>query len=95
MHKTSHYLTKCFAAVLLYFFSDNDVDGDTVDFGLTETMVGQLFQGSFKKQLKFMQFVSERKNPEPVITLETVPPEEHQLSASTSDIPRYVHCTVQ
>lgn len=29
-------------------FRDNEVDGDTVECGLTETMVAYLFQGSFK-----------------------------------------------
>ncbi|CAI5637484.1 unnamed protein product [Oreochromis niloticus] len=33
-------------------FGDNDVDGETVDCGLTETMVAYLFDKSFKKQLK-------------------------------------------
>ena len=67
-----------------------------MDCGLTEAMVGQMFQGSFKKQLKFMQFVSQMKKPEPVITLtlETVPPEEYQLSVSTSAIQRQVHFIV-
>ena len=38
-------------------FSENDVDGETVDCGLTEAMIGYLFDGSFKKQVNFQQFV--------------------------------------
>lgn len=47
---------------------DNDVDGEAMAFGLTETMVAQLF-GSFKKQAKFLQFIRELKDPEPTVTL--------------------------
>lgn len=79
--------------LVITYFSDNDVDGDTVECGMTETMIGLLFQGSFKKQLKFMQFVSQMKKPDPVITLtlKSVPPDEYQLPASTSATPRQVH----
>ncbi|RXN05344.1 sterile alpha motif domain-containing 3-like isoform X1 [Labeo rohita] len=66
---------------------DNDVDGETVDCGLTETMVSYLFQGSFKKQVKFNQFVCKLKEPVVMLTLEPVPPEECQQSSSA--IPRY------
>ncbi|RXN12737.1 sterile alpha motif domain-containing 3-like isoform X1 [Labeo rohita] len=66
---------------------DNDVDGETVDCGLTETMVSYLFQGSFKKQVKFNQFVCKLKEPVVTLTLEPVPPEECQQSSSA--IPRY------
>lgn len=55
-----------FFIFLLFTFSDN-VDGETVDCGLTETMVAYLFQGSFKQQAKFNQFVHKLK--EPVVTL--------------------------
>ncbi|XP_051946713.1 uncharacterized protein LOC127618364 isoform X3 [Xyrauchen texanus] len=67
-------------------FRDNDVDGETVDCGLTETMVAYLFQGSFKKQAKFNQFVCKLKEPVVTLTLEPVPPEECQQSSSA--IPR-------
>ncbi|XP_058627072.1 uncharacterized protein LOC131537553 isoform X2 [Onychostoma macrolepis] len=67
-------------------FRDNDVDGETVDCGLTETMVAYLFQGSFKKQAKFNQFVCKLKETVVTLTLEPVPPEECQQSCST--IPR-------
>ncbi|KAL0161416.1 hypothetical protein M9458_045141, partial [Cirrhinus mrigala] len=60
----------------------NDVDGETVDCGLTETMVSYLFQGSFKKQVKFNQFVCKLKEPVVTLTLEPVPPEECQQSSS-------------
>ncbi|XP_049430059.1 uncharacterized protein LOC125887354 [Epinephelus fuscoguttatus] len=54
-------------------FRENDVDGETVDCGLTEAMVGYLFDGSFKKQIKFQQFVHQYKEGETIITLEPVP----------------------
>ena len=60
------------------------MDGDTVDCGLTESMVAQLFQGSFKKQLKFMEFVSKLKEPVITLTLENVPPEKWQQSTSAT-----------
>ncbi|KAF1387365.1 hypothetical protein PFLUV_G00104680 [Perca fluviatilis] len=50
-------------------FRDNDVDGETVQCGLTEHMVAFLFSGSFKKQLKFNTFVQELKD----VTLTLVP----------------------
>ncbi|CAL1571743.1 unnamed protein product [Knipowitschia caucasica] len=59
-------------------FRDNDVDGETVDCGLTENMIACLFHGSFKKQVKFSQFVSKLKEPVVTLTLEPVPPEECQ-----------------
>ncbi|KAJ4942412.1 hypothetical protein JOQ06_012278 [Pogonophryne albipinna] len=56
-------------------FRDNEVDGETVECGLTDTMVSYLFPGSFKKQVKFNKFVQELKD---VVTLTLIPvPEEH------------------
>lgn len=46
--------------------SDNDVDGETVECGLTDRMVSYLFSGSFKKQAKFNRFIQEQKE---VVTL--------------------------
>ncbi|CAL9689754.1 unnamed protein product [Knipowitschia caucasica] len=54
-------------------FRENDVDGETIDCGLTEAMVASLFHGSFKKQVKFHQFVRQYKEAETWITLEPVP----------------------
>lgn len=51
------------------------MDGETVDCGLTEAMVGYLFDGSFKKQLKFQQFVRQYKESETTVVLEPVPVE--------------------
>ncbi len=86
-----YFLVKCTAVSYpsVYFLSDNDVDGETVDCGLTETMVSYLFQGSFKKQVKFNQFVCKLKEPVVTLTLEPVPPEECQQSSSA--IPRLVN----
>uniref|UniRef100_A0A669D5X3 Uncharacterized protein n=1 Tax=Oreochromis niloticus TaxID=8128 RepID=A0A669D5X3_ORENI len=67
-------------------FRDNEVDGDTVDCGLTETMVAYLFQGSFKKQVKFNQFVSRMKESSVTLTLQTVSPEDWQPSTSSTSI---------
>ncbi|XP_034053475.1 uncharacterized protein LOC117533687 isoform X3 [Gymnodraco acuticeps] len=50
-------------------FRDNDVDGEAISYGLTETMVAYLFEGSFKKQAKFLQFARQLKEPEPTTTL--------------------------
>lgn len=40
--------------ILFFFFYiiDNDVDGETVDIGMTESMISFLFEGSFKKTSK-------------------------------------------
>ncbi len=76
----------CFISLCLLSLSDNDVDGETVDCGLTETMVAYLFKGSFKKQAKFNQFVCKLKETVVTLTLEPVPPEECQQSSSA--IPR-------
>ncbi|XP_056608379.1 sterile alpha motif domain-containing protein 3-like isoform X1 [Triplophysa dalaica] len=54
-------------------FLENDIDGETVDCGLTEAMVGYLFDGSFKKQIKFQQFVRQYKEAETIVILEPVP----------------------
>ena len=43
----------------LCYISENDVDGKTVNFGLTEAMVGYLLEGSLKK--KYRQFVQQYK----------------------------------
>ena len=51
------------------------IAGETVDCGLTENMIAYLFQGSFKKQLKFNQFVNSCKETVFTLTLEPVPPE--------------------
>ena len=75
--------------------SENDVDGETVDCGLTESMVGYLFDGSFKKQIKFQQFVWQYKEGETIITLQQVPLEVNesttQLQPQPFTSPRYVH----
>lgn len=52
-----------------------------MDCGLTEAMVGYLFDGSFKKQIKFQQFVRQYKEGEAIITLEPVPVEVYQSTA--------------
>ncbi|KAM4526382.1 uncharacterized protein V3H82_000810 [Fundulus diaphanus] len=65
-------------------FRDNDVDGDTVDCGLTKSMIAVLFQGSYKKQLKFNQFLSKQKESVISITLEPVSPEEWQQGTSSA-----------
>ncbi|XP_060717823.1 uncharacterized protein LOC132840294 isoform X2 [Tachysurus vachellii] len=64
-------------------FRENDVDGETVDCGLTEAMVGYLFDGSFKKQLKFQQFVRHYKENETIVVLEPVPV---KVAQSTADL---------
>ncbi|KAJ8397466.1 hypothetical protein AAFF_G00437420 [Aldrovandia affinis] len=46
-------------------FKDNDVDGETIWCGLTESMVAELFSGSFKKQSKFIQLMKKWKEPSP------------------------------
>lgn len=38
---------------LQIYISDNDVDGERADCGLTESMIAYLFDKPFKKQLKF------------------------------------------
>lgn len=54
--------------------SDNDVDGESVECGLTDSMVSYLFPGSFKKQAKFNRFIREQKE---MVTLTLEPfPEE-------------------
>lgn len=55
-------------------FSDNEVDGETIEFGLTDTMIAFLFSVSFKKQAKFNKFVWELKDE--VVTLPLQPVHE-------------------
>ncbi|KAI7814748.1 hypothetical protein IRJ41_024005 [Triplophysa rosa] len=56
-------------------FRENDVDGEMVDYGLTEAMVGYLFDGSFKTQLQFQQFVRQYEEAQTIVILEPVPVE--------------------
>lgn len=60
------------------------MDGETIDCGLTENMIAFLFQGSFKKQLKFNQFVNSLKETVFTLTLEPVPPEVQQTPSGRS-----------
>ena len=60
------------------FFLDNDVDGVTLDCGLTEAMIAYLFDQSFKKQLKFRDFLCQNK--EVTLNLEEVTPEVEHLT---------------
>ncbi|CAL8338051.1 unnamed protein product [Boreogadus saida] len=48
-------------ATLCLPITENDVDGETVNLGLTEAMVLFLLEGSFKKQIQFRQFVQQYK----------------------------------
>ncbi len=50
------------------------MDGETVEIGLTESMISFLFEGSFKKQAKFHRFVQQIKETV-TLTLEPVPVE--------------------
>ncbi len=50
------------------------MDGETVDIGLTESMISFLFEGSFKKQATFHRFVQQIKETV-TLTLEPVPVE--------------------
>ncbi|XP_060716644.1 uncharacterized protein LOC132839597 [Tachysurus vachellii] len=68
-------------------FRENDVDRETVDCGLTEAMVGYLFDGSFKKQLKFQQFVRHYKENETIVVLEPVPVKVAQSTAELQPHP--------
>uniref|UniRef100_A0A8C6S6A6 Sterile alpha motif domain-containing protein 3-like n=1 Tax=Neogobius melanostomus TaxID=47308 RepID=A0A8C6S6A6_9GOBI len=68
-------------------FRENEVDGETIDCGLTENMIAFLFQGSFKKQLKFNQFVNSLKETVFTLTLEPVPPEVQQSPSGRSRLP--------
>lgn len=82
--------------ICLCCISENDVDGETVDCGLTESMVGYLFDGSFKKQIKFQQFVRQYKEAETIIILQQVPLEVNeesttQLQPQPFTSPKYVH----
>lgn len=42
---------------------ENEVDGETVHLGLTDSMLDHLFKGSFKKQAKFLQIVRQMQEP--------------------------------
>lgn len=42
---------------------ENEVDGETVHLGLTDSMLNHLFKGSFKKQAKFLQIVRQMQEP--------------------------------
>lgn len=78
-------MTSGHSAVSLFFFiyiSDNDVDGETVDCGLTESMIANLFDKSFKKQLKFRDFTHRYK--EVILTLEAVNPKQQTCEAPVS-----------
>ncbi|KAK7126497.1 hypothetical protein R3I94_017849 [Phoxinus phoxinus] len=44
-------------------FRENEVDGETVHLGLTDSMLDHLFKGSFKKQAKFLQIVRQMQEP--------------------------------
>lgn len=68
-------------------FLENDVDGETVGCGLTEAMVGYLFDGSFKKQIKFQQFVRQYKEAETIVILEPVPVEVANSTAELQPTP--------
>lgn len=43
-------------------------------------MVGDLLDGSFKKQIKFAKFVRQYKEGETVVTLESIPAEIYQFT---------------
>ncbi len=69
---------------------DHEVDGETIEGGLTESMVACLFP-SFKKQVKFQQLVSKLKEYSSLITLSPVPEEEcPQLTSSATCTSRQV-----
>ena len=42
---------------------ENEVDGETVHLGLTDSMLDHLFKDSFKKQAKFLQIVRQMQEP--------------------------------
>lgn len=69
--------------IRFFFFTllDNDVDGETVDIGLTESMISFLFEGSFKKQAKFHRFIQLMKETV-TLTLEPVPVESQSLAGA-------------
>lgn len=63
---------------------------------LINRMVGYLFDGSFKKQIKFQQFVRQYKEGETIITLEPVPAQSTaELQPQPSTDPRQVHETFE
>jgi len=59
---------------ILVLFLDHEVDGETVECGLTQSMVACLFP-SFKKQIKFQHLVSKLREYNS-LTLSPVPEEE-------------------
>ncbi|XP_028258482.1 uncharacterized protein LOC114433896 [Parambassis ranga] len=63
-------LVACIVACLY-----NEVDGETIECGLTDNMIAFLFSGSFKKQAKFNKFVKELKDDVVTLTLQPVPEE--------------------
>ncbi|KAF1385231.1 hypothetical protein PFLUV_G00105590 [Perca fluviatilis] len=62
---------------------DNEVDGEAVDYGLTERMVSYLFEGLFKKQAKFNRFVQQWKETV-TVTIEPVPVHSEKATAESS-----------
>ncbi|KAL0984519.1 hypothetical protein UPYG_G00142530 [Umbra pygmaea] len=61
-------------------FRENEVDGETVHLGLTDSMLDHLFKGSFKKQAKFLQIVRQMKelgHGEACPTQSTCPPQSN------------------
>ncbi|KAF1374349.1 hypothetical protein PFLUV_G00228150 [Perca fluviatilis] len=44
-------------------FRENEVDGETVHLGLTDSMLDHLFKDSFKKLAKFLQIVRQMQEP--------------------------------
>ena len=70
--KKSDYFTLSLSS--LSILPDNDVDGETLECGMTDNMISYIFSGSFKKQAKFSKFVRELKDVV-ILTLEPVPEE--------------------
>ena len=66
----------------LYCMLDNEVDGEAVDYGLTERMVSYLFEGLFKKQAKFNRFVQQWKETV-TVTIEPVPVHSEKATAES------------
>ncbi|XP_056606490.1 uncharacterized protein LOC130424665 [Triplophysa dalaica] len=64
-------------------FKDNAVDGEAVDYGLTERIVSYLFEGSFKKQAKFNRFAQQWKETV-TLTLEPVPVHSEKATPESS-----------
>lgn len=81
------YVHPCHLIAFFCLISDNDVDGETVDSGLTENMIAYLFDKSFKKQLKFRDFTHRYK--EITLTLESVNPEQQTCEPEAPANQRY------